>query len=108
MYRNMATQVVRFNMSVPAIVRKEGKWFYSSCPSLDVHSQGKTEKEALKNLVEALQLFVETCYEQGTFEQMLREQGFVPGQETKGAQAKRMVNVPLPLVTRQNAEALAY
>ena len=102
-----AKKAVRFSMNVPAVVRKDGNWFYSSCPILDVHSQGKTEKEALKNLVEALQLFAETCYEQGTFEQMLREQGFVPGHDAKVQQDERTVNVPLPLVVRRHAEALA-
>lgn len=94
-------------MRVPANIRKEGEWFYSSCPALDVHSQGRTEKEAIKNLIEALQLFVETCYEQGTFEQMLREQGFVPEHNSIGIEAERMVNVPLPLIVRQHAEAVS-
>jgi predicted RNase H-like HicB family nuclease len=99
--------VVRFNMSVPASVRRDGEWFHSSCPVLDVHSQGRTEDEALTNLVEALQLFVETCYEQGTLEQVLRAQGFVPGHDGDLV-SERMVEVPLSLIARQHAEAHAY
>jgi len=94
-------------MSVPISVRKEGKWFYSSCEVLDVHSQGKTKKEASNNLIEALQLFLETCYEEGTFEQVLRERGFVPGRDAENIADDRMVEVPLSLVARQHVEALA-
>jgi predicted RNase H-like HicB family nuclease len=99
-------------MSVPVSARKEGKWFYSSCEVLDVHSQGKTEKEAIINLIEALQLFLETCYEEGTyeegtFEQVLREQGLVPARGAENAADARMVEVPLSLVARQHAEARA-
>jgi predicted RNase H-like HicB family nuclease len=103
-----AQKVVRFTMSVPISVRKEGKWFYSSCEVLDVHSQGKTKKVATNNLIEALQLFLETYYEEGTFEQVLRERGFVPGRDAENAADECMVEVPLSLVARQRAEALAY
>lgn len=94
-------------MSVPVSVRKEGKWFYSSCEMLDVHSQGKNEKEAISNVIEALQLFVETCYEQGTLGDVLRELGFVPEHDAENATDERMVEVPLSLIARQHAEARA-
>jgi predicted RNase H-like HicB family nuclease len=42
-----------------AIVHKEGKWFVSLCPELDIASQGKTADEARKNLQEAVELFFE-------------------------------------------------
>lgn len=107
MYRQMAHRV-QFTMSVPATVRNEGKWYYSSCPVLDVHSQGRTDKEAIDNLVEALQLFVETCFEQGTLGQVLREQGFEPARDGDEQPAGRMVEVPLALIARQNAETHVY
>ena len=98
---------VIFSMRVPATVRQEGEWFYSSCEPFDVHSQGHSENEALANLIEALQLFVETCYEQGSLEQVLREQGFVPGGNEEQSD-ERMVEVPLPLIARRNAETRAH
>ncbi|MFH1043538.1 MAG: type II toxin-antitoxin system HicB family antitoxin [Pseudomonadota bacterium] len=107
MHIRKADKVVRFTMSVPVRARKEGNWFYSSCEVLDVHSQGKTKKEAINNLIEALQLFLETCYEEGTFEQVLREQGFVPAHGAENAADERMVEVPLSLIARQHAEARA-
>lgn len=42
-----------------AIVWQEDKWFVSSCLEVEVASQGKTKKEALGNLEEALELYFE-------------------------------------------------
>jgi len=41
------------------VVWKEGKNFVAQCISPDVSSFGKTKKEALKNLTEALELYFE-------------------------------------------------
>jgi predicted RNase H-like HicB family nuclease len=40
-------------------VWKEGKYYVSQCLNVDVSSFGKTKKEALKNLEEALELYFE-------------------------------------------------
>lgn len=102
-------RVVSFRMQVPVSVRREDDKFYSACEVLDVYSQGDSEQEALDNLIEALQLFAETCYQQGTLEKVLMAQGFMPahGEEAREAQG-RMVEVPLALIARQHAAAHAY
>lgn len=41
------------------IVWKEGKHYVSQCLNVDVSSFGKTKKEALKNLDDALELYFE-------------------------------------------------
>ncbi len=41
------------------IVWKEGKYHVAQCLNVDVASFGKTKKEALKNLDEALELYFE-------------------------------------------------
>jgi predicted RNase H-like HicB family nuclease len=41
------------------IVWKEGKYYVAQCLNVDVSSFGKTKKEALKNLDEALLLYFE-------------------------------------------------
>jgi len=41
------------------VVWKEGKYFVALCLNVDVSSFGKTEKEALDNLNEALALYFE-------------------------------------------------
>lgn len=96
-------QKVEFQMKVPATVHRDGDVFIASCELLDVHSQGRTEKDALDNLIEALQLFVETCYEEGTLMQVLREQGLVPGGRDEQFSGEHMVEVPLGLIARQHA-----
>jgi predicted RNase H-like HicB family nuclease len=58
------------------VVKKEGGWYVAHCPPLDITTQGRTEKEAKKNLIEASELFVTSCFERGTFEQALRELGW--------------------------------
>jgi len=40
-------------------VWKEGKYFVSQCLNVEVSSFGKTRKEAIKNLEEALDLYFE-------------------------------------------------
>lgn len=41
------------------VVWKEDKHFIAQCLSVDISSFGKTKKEALKNLQEALELYFE-------------------------------------------------
>ncbi|MDP1743776.1 MAG: type II toxin-antitoxin system HicB family antitoxin [Candidatus Amesbacteria bacterium] len=40
-----------------ALVWKEGKYFVAKCVEVEVASQGKSNKEALQNLEEAVELF---------------------------------------------------
>ena len=46
-------------LKLSAAVHREGAWFVSWCPELDVASQGRTVEEALANLREALELRLE-------------------------------------------------
>ena len=46
-------------MKLSVVVHREGGWFVSWCPELDVASQGHTVEEAIANLREALELRLE-------------------------------------------------
>ncbi|KHO45669.1 MAG: hypothetical protein QS99_C0013G0024 [archaeon GW2011_AR4] len=46
-------------MEYTAIIRKGEKQFVALCPEVDVVSQGHTVEEALKNLKEAVNLYIE-------------------------------------------------
>lgn len=46
-------------MYLQSVVWKEGKYYVSQCLNVDVSSFGKTKKEALNNLSEALELYLE-------------------------------------------------
>lgn len=38
---------------------QEGKWYVVKCLEVEIASQGRTKKEALKNIEEALELYFE-------------------------------------------------
>ena len=103
---------VTFQVSLPFVVKKQGPWFVSSCPVLDVCSQGRTRKQAQENLVEALQLFLVSCYERGTLSQVLRESGFVPRRlparprKASSKPAPKTLRVPLPFTVDRPREEL--
>lgn len=42
-----------------AIINREGKLYVSWCPEIDIASQGKTIEEAIDNLKEAVELYLE-------------------------------------------------
>ena len=46
-------------MRLSAVVHREGGWFVSWCPELDVASQGRSVEDAIANLREALELRLE-------------------------------------------------
>jgi len=44
-----------------AIIEREDDAYVALCPELDIASQGATVEDARRNLVEALELFLETA-----------------------------------------------
>jgi len=68
----MAGKRVTFTASLPIKYTKRKSWILASCPILDMHSQGETEKKAKKNLEEALSLFFVSCFERGTLDVVLK------------------------------------
>lgn len=56
---------------------KEGRLYVAYAPELDVSSCGGTKDKALKNLKEAVRLFLEEAEKMGTLEQILEEAGYV-------------------------------
>ncbi len=43
------------------LIEREGAGYVSSCPELDIASQGDTIEQARQNLIEALELFFESA-----------------------------------------------
>lgn len=50
-------------MQFTAIVKKGEKQYVALCPEVDVVSQGYTVEESLRNLKEAVELYIETMGE---------------------------------------------
>jgi predicted RNase H-like HicB family nuclease len=91
---------IQIDFKLPYRLKRAGKWVVASCPPLDVHSQGKTEAQAKKNLIEALSLFLESCHERGTLDAVLKECGFerVAFPIKPAAPKAKYVEIPLHLV----------
>jgi len=62
--------------SYTAILQREGDDYVALCPELDVASQGRTIEEAVANLREAVELFLE-CADSSEIEQRRRGEVFV-------------------------------
>jgi len=59
-----------------AIIQQEGKHFVALCPELDVASQGRDVEEARRNIVEAVELFLEEA-SPAEIKQRLHKQTYV-------------------------------
>ena len=53
------TLAYMMKLNLKNIIWKEGKYYVAQCLNVDVSSFGKTKKDALKNLDEALELYFE-------------------------------------------------
>ena len=54
----MSTKKTR---QLTAIIEREGDGYVALCPELDIASQGETVESARRNLIEAVELFLETA-----------------------------------------------
>lgn len=94
---------VDISVRLPFKIQKKKGWFLASCPVLDVHSQGDTEEEAKKNLGEAVSLFLISCFERGTLDEVLKSCGFRPGRHVRPLKmpAAGTIDVSLPFLVNQ-------
>lgn len=46
---------------ITGIIEREGDGYVALCPELDIASQGDTVESARRNLIEAVELFLETA-----------------------------------------------
>lgn len=99
---------VYFSFQLPIKLTKRKKWFLASCPILDVHSQGETERQARKNLIEALSVFFISCLERDTLDTVIKKCGFKPampfsaGKKKPVVSPKDYIEVPIPFLVEQN------
>ena len=105
-----------FNLQLPYATKRDGASHVARCPALDVYSQGPSHRKAVTNLADARRLFLMSCYERGTLDQVLRDSGFRPATPTRRtsttkAASKRFdtLMVPLPFLvdTRRKEQAQA-
>lgn len=64
------------SLAFTGILRKEEKGYSAFCPEFEVASCGNTIEEAKKNLIEAVELYLESAKQLGTLKDILDEAGF--------------------------------
>jgi len=97
---------VYFKLSVPIIVEKDTEIneYIATCPVLDIWSQGSAKKDAEKNIREAVSLFLLSCYERGTLNEVLIQSGFKPvinkplsAPKRRKSLSQKFIQVQIPL-----------
>jgi predicted RNase H-like HicB family nuclease len=79
---------------------REGRTYVAHTPELDVSSCGGTKERALKNLKEAVRLFLDEAEKIGTLDQILQEAGYLKRRsklEDPKFVGTQRVSLPLPL-----------
>ena len=101
--------MLNFGLKVPVESYKGSTAFIARCPLFDVSSIGKTPLEAKKNLADALNLFVTTCFEMGTLGEVMKECGFKPRKFSSGKvhlkKDQEILSVPLPFMVNSQRNA---
>ena len=93
--------IIKFNVKLPLRIFKGETAFVAHCPVIDMASQGDTVEEARKNAVEAISLFLITCFEQGTLATVLSDCGFalVDKEPESIVEAnEEIIDIPLPFM----------
>ena len=87
--------VVTFQVKLPIIIKRDDAidGYVAECPVLDVCSQGVNKKDTEKNIREAISLFLMSCFERGTLNDVLKDCGFHP---LKKAPRKTAKPRPIP------------
>jgi predicted RNase H-like HicB family nuclease len=67
-----------------ALISRDGDWYVALCPELDVASQGTSVEDARANLIEAVELFLESASAQEASER-LRGETYVSSIEVRVA-----------------------
>jgi predicted RNase H-like HicB family nuclease len=62
-------------IAVQMVVTQEGKQHSAWCPELDIASCGDTPEEAIKNLGDAVELYLNTLEEEGERKRLFKEKG---------------------------------
>ena len=65
-----------FNIVLKISVKKKKEYYLANSPAFNLTDFGNTSNEAIKNLKNAVELFLETCMERGTLKQALVELGW--------------------------------
>src|SRR3972149_303776 len=66
----------KFDVSLPVIILREGKYFIAHSPVLDLSTSGKSFEEAKKRFAEIVEIFFEELTQMGTIDEVLADLGW--------------------------------
>lgn len=79
-------------------VKKEIEGGYSAiCTDLDVASQGETIDEAVSNIKEAIELYIESAKELGIMNEILERLGLASEELSEGVNIPKMFRTEIPV-----------
>lgn len=67
---------LRFEVSLPVLFLKEGKYFVAYTPALDLATSGESFDQVRSRFAEVVQIFFEELLEKGTLEEVLSNLGW--------------------------------
>ncbi len=79
------------------IVKQEDKGYSVLCPDLNVASQGETFEEAVENIKEAIELYIESSEESGTLDEVLERLGLTKDDLKKKSIMPRFMTTNVPV-----------
>lgn len=88
------------DFKLPVKFKKKKNVIISSCPILNIVSQGSTVQEARKNIEEAALLFILTCLDDGTLDSVLKQCGFMAKSANKHNQ-NDIITISIPLTNQR-------
>jgi predicted RNase H-like HicB family nuclease len=100
---------VEITVKLPFSVKKKEKYYVSCCPVLDVYSQGETQEKAVKNLVEALRVFITSCFERGTLDEVLKACGFKADKKApRSSRRRNVIDVPVTFNVKNHCSTACH
>ena len=88
LYARSEDPLARRSLEFSSVVTKEGKSYVADCPELEIASQGRTVELALRNLREAIELYLQdedakVPQDRGLLENGQRVSGLCCGRENE-------------------------
>jgi len=79
------------------IVKEEDKGYSVICQELNVASQGETFEEAISNIKEAVELYIESAEQLGIMDDVLEQLGISRDEFKKGKIIPKVVTANVPI-----------
>ena len=79
------------------IVKQENKGYSVICSELNVASQGETFEEAINNIKEAVELYIESAEEVGSLDEVLEQLGLTKDDLKKKSIVPNVVTANVPV-----------